>query len=103
MELVNDSSSRSISTGIFDWNLPGSDSYRCVTCDYDFNNCHCSCSITLCFIGNRKHTPIDEMIKSQVTNTMAKAAASQLTGGSDDNGSTGISAEVYESIEGSRD
>ena len=40
-----------------------------------------------------KHTPIDEMIKSQVTNTMAKAAASQLTGGSDDNGSTGISAE----------
>ena len=40
-----------------------------------------------------KHTPIDDMIKSQVTNTMAKAAASQLTGGSDDNGSTGISAE----------
>lgn len=40
-----------------------------------------------------KHTPIDEMIKSQVTNTMAKAAASQLTGGSDDSGSTGISAE----------
>ena len=27
-----------------------------------------------------KHTPIDDMIKSQVTNTMAKAAASQLTG-----------------------
>ena len=40
-----------------------------------------------------KHTPIDDMIKSQVTNTMAKAAASQLTGGSDDSGSTGISAE----------
>ena len=45
-----------------------------------------------------KHTPIDDMIKSQVTNTMAKAAASQLTGGSDDSGSTGISAES-----GSRD
>ena len=40
-----------------------------------------------------KHTPIDDMIKSQVTSTMAKAAASQLTRGSDDNGSTGISAE----------
>ncbi len=37
VELVNDSSSRSISTGIFDWKSTGSDSYRCVTCDYDFN------------------------------------------------------------------
>ena len=27
-----------------------------------------------------KYTPIDDMIKSQVTNTMAKAAASQLAG-----------------------
>lgn len=43
-----------------------------------------------------KHTPIDEMIKSQVTNTMAKAAASQLTGGSDDNGSQGFQQKVYE-------
>lgn len=42
-----------------------------------------------------KHTPVDDMIKSQVTSTMAKAAASQLTGGSDGGGSssTGISAE----------
>lgn len=40
-----------------------------------------------------KHTPIDDMIKSQVTSTMAKAATSQLTGGSDGSSETGISAE----------
>lgn len=40
-----------------------------------------------------KHTPLDDMIKGQVTSTMAKAATSQLTGGSGDSGETGISAE----------
>lgn len=40
-----------------------------------------------------KHTPLDDMIKGQVTSTMAKAATSQLTGGSSDKGETGITAE----------
>lgn len=37
-----------------------------------------------------KYTPLDDMIKSQVTSTMARAATAQLTGNSD---STGISEE----------
>lgn len=40
-----------------------------------------------------KYTPIDDMIKSQVTSTMARAAASQLAGDGDDSSETGISAD----------
>ncbi len=93
MELVNDSSSRSISTGIFDWNDRGAIRIAVSLATTILTIVIVVAASPYVSSAIEKHTPIDDMIKSQVTNTMAKAAASQLAGGSDDSGSTGISAE----------
>lgn len=72
MELVNDSSSRSISTGILIGIYRGAIRIAVSLATTILTIVIVVAASPYVSSAIEKHTPIDDMIKSQVTNTMAK-------------------------------